>query len=126
LDEFIDQRRALASLYDEALEHIPWIRPIQKERVGCKSAYHLYATLIDEEQLGLSKVDLVAALKKHNIGTQVHYIPIPMQPYYQKQGWSIDAFPGALCYYKQTLSLPLFPLMTPSDVEDVIAVLKHF
>ena len=37
LDEFIDQRRALARLYDQALDEIPWIRPIQKERVGCKS-----------------------------------------------------------------------------------------
>ena len=126
LDEFIDQRRTLARLYDEALEEIPWIRPIQKERSGCKSAYHLYATLIDESKLGMSKVELVQALREKKIGTQVHYIPIPMQPYYQELGWSVADFPGALQYYKQTLSLPLFPLMTPSDVKDVIAVLKQF
>ena len=125
LDEFINQRRALAHLYDQALEDIPWIRPIQKERTGCKSAYHLYATLVDEDQLGMSKVDLVHALRAHQIGTQVHYIPIPMQPYYQERGWTVDDFPGALKYYRQTLSLPLFPLMTPADVEEVVAVLKQ-
>ena len=47
-----------------------------------------------------------------------------MQPYYQNLGWSIDSFPNALKYYNETLSLPLFPSMTPQDVTDVISALK--
>ena len=59
------------------------------------------------------------------IQTQVHYIPVHTQPYYQKNfntAWG--DFPKAENYYKKCLSLPLFPAMTDIDVSKVISVVK--
>jgi perosamine synthetase len=125
LDSFITRRRLLADYYDQRLLTLDWVRPIQRERAGCLSAYHLYAVLIDEARLGIDKRTLVQRLSALKVGTQVHYIPLPMQPFYQALGWSIEDFPGALSYYRQTLSLPLFPSMTFEDVDRVIDALNR-
>jgi perosamine synthetase len=125
LSAFITQRRALAARYDAHLAHIPWIKPIAHERPGSQSAYHLYATLLDESRLGLPKRELVKRLHARGVGTQVHYIPIPMQPYYQGLGWRAERFPGAMSYYQNTLSLPLFTKMTEGDVDRVVEALRE-
>jgi dTDP-4-amino-4,6-dideoxygalactose transaminase len=63
-------------------------------------------------------------MRERGIGTQVHYIPLPMQPYYRDRGWDPAAFPGALRYYERTLSLPLFPAMHEHDVDRVVDALR--
>ena len=59
-------------------------------------------------------------LKKRGIGTQVHYVPLPMQPLHAERGVRAADFPGALRYYERTLSLPLFPGMDDGDPERVV------
>ena len=123
LSRFVTRRRALALAYDAQLAEVPWVQPVA-ESMRRDSALHLYAVLIDFDGLGISRKDLMIALRTKGIGTQVHYIPIPMQPYYRERGWTIDAFPGALRYYQRTLSLPLFPSMADGDVDRVVDGLK--
>jgi len=125
LDAFVTRRRALAARYDALLADLPWLRPIAPERPGSRSAYHLYATLVDEGRLGLPKRELARRLHARGVGTQVHYIPIPMQPYYERLGWRAERFPGALAYYRQTLSLPLFTRMGEGDVDRVVGALRE-
>ena len=60
------------------------------------------------------KSDFVAKTK------QVHYIPITQQPYYKAKGLVSREFPQTDQYYKQALSIPLFPKMTDSDYDRVI------
>ena len=60
-------------------------------------------------------------LKKRGIQTQVHYIPVHTQPYYQenfKTTWG--AYPNAEAYYQKCLSIPLYPAMTDSQIDKVI------
>lgn len=60
-------------------------------------------------------------LKSKNIGTQVHYIPVHTQPYYQEKfGYRWDDFPIAENYYKKALSIPLYPKMSDDDVNYII------
>ena len=66
----------------------------------------------------------MARLREDGIGTQVHYIPVPWQPYYRKR-YGAAAFPGAEAFYRGTLSLPLFPAMTDEDVARVADRLAH-
>jgi dTDP-4-amino-4,6-dideoxygalactose transaminase len=55
----------------------------------------------------------------------VHYIPIPLQPYYRKRyGFKPGDFPGAEQYYTRALSLPMYPELEQSDCERVIDELK--
>jgi dTDP-4-amino-4,6-dideoxygalactose transaminase len=57
-----------------------------------------------------------------DIGSQVHYIPVSMQPYYRQRYGAAD-LPGAQHYYERTLSLPLFPGMSDTDVDRVAEAL---
>ena len=51
-------------------------------------------------------------MREAKIGVNVHYIPVHLQPYYQRLGFNPGDFPAAEQYYRQTISLPLFPAMT--------------
>lgn len=64
----------------------------------------------------------MAALRERGIGSQVHYIPVHLQPYYRHRYGDLS-LPGAESYYARCLSLPLFPGMADHDVERVAAAL---
>lgn len=122
LDRFVEERRHLASVYDRALASLaPSVRPI--ERVpDCRPAWHLYVVRIDFDRLGVDRAALMHALRARGIGTQVHYIPVPWQPYYRERYGETD-LPGASAYYRRALSLPLFPGMMEGDVAQVVETL---
>lgn len=122
LDRFIERRRWIVSRYNEAFKKLKnVIVPIEKD--GMKSSYHLYIIRIDFKKVGKSRAQVMNELKESGIGTQVHYIPVHLQPYYRSRfGYTDGDFPNALTFYQQALSLPLYPKMTDSDVENVINV----
>ena len=124
LDSFVARRRALAALYDSALEPLgPLVRPVARAATGTP-AWHLYTVLIDFESLRVTRAELMARLKDDGIGTQVHYLPVHLQPYYARRYGACD-LPGARRYYERVLSLPLFPAMSDSDVERVAGALSR-
>jgi dTDP-4-amino-4,6-dideoxygalactose transaminase len=64
----------------------------------------------------------VRALAEEGIRTQVHYIPVPRQPYYRARYGELR-LPGAEAYYRRTLSLPLYAGMDETDVDRVVDAL---
>lgn len=120
LGRFVSRRRALAAHYDRRLSELAAVTPVTPTSARSKSAYHLYAVLIAFAE---ARSEVMLRLKARGIGTQVHYIPLPMQPYYRARGWRVDDFPGALRYYERTLSLPLSAAMAESDVDRVVDTL---
>jgi len=124
LDRFVARRRALAARYDEGLADLtPLVRPIAKSPAG-RAAWHLYGVLIDFEAAGVGRARLMERLKAVGIGTQVHYIPVHLQPYYRERYGALS-LPGAERYYTRTLSLPLFPAMRDEDVDRVVDALAQ-
>ncbi|MCC6214423.1 MAG: UDP-4-amino-4,6-dideoxy-N-acetyl-beta-L-altrosamine transaminase [Polyangiaceae bacterium] len=123
LDDFLARRRALAARYDTLLAEVPHVRPIARGPEGAESAWHLYAVLIDFAAVGRTRGEVMLALRERGIGSQVHYIPVPAQPYYRRRGADPARFPGALRYYERTLSLPLFPALRDDDPDRVVAAL---
>lgn len=122
LDGFVTRRRDLAARYDRALATLtPLLKPITRVRTG-DPGWHLYAVLIDFKAVDKTRAEVMTALREAGVGTQVHYIPVHLQPYYRNRYGDID-LPGARQYYERTLSLPLFPTMADSDVERVAAAL---
>lgn len=90
-----------------------------------KHAYHLFVVQIDFERFGVCRADVMNTLKEAGIGTQVHYIPIHLQPYYRmRYGTAPGDFPQAERYYARALSLPMYPDLTEADCERVIGALK--
>lgn len=124
LDRFIERRREIAALYDSYFKKTKTIRPL-KELCHNRSAYHLYPVLIDFKKTGLTRTEIMRELQEKGIGSQVHYIPIPLQPYYRNRyGFKAEEFPAALNYYRECLSLPLFPTLTDNEVTFIAEFLQ--
>lgn len=124
LDQNVARRRDLVDRYAELLAPLaPIVTPIRK-LPDCDAAWHLAVVLIDFTRAGVDRATVMGRMKNEGIGTQVHYIPVPRQPYYERLYGLIDC-PGAMAYYERTLSLPLFPDMTDGDVERVVQTLTR-
>ncbi len=112
----LKKRRAIAQRYDEAFQGSP-IRPLVKPMDG-GHAYHLYVIQTEERK------SLYDYLRSQGIYTQVHYIPVHLQPYYQNLGWRKGDLPQAEKYYDQCLSLPMYPELAPEQQEQIIELTK--
>ena len=80
--------------------------------------------LIDFDSLGMSRAQLMRLLQERGIGTQVHYFPVHLQPYYRRRYGELR-LPGAEAYYRRVLSLPLFPGMRDTDPDLVVGELAR-
>jgi perosamine synthetase len=125
LPRFLARRRALAARYDALLAQLEHVRPVAVGTPDTLSAYHLYAILIDFAAVGRDRAAVMAGLRERGVLTQVHYIPVPAQPYYQDRGADMREYPGAQAYYERTLSVPLYPAMADADVDRVVAALRE-
>jgi dTDP-4-amino-4,6-dideoxygalactose transaminase len=115
-----------SSEQSERISHIPYPSGAAAEssETPCVS-YHLYTVQIDFEALGKSRVEVMAELREKGVGTQVLYIPVYLQPWYQQTyGYEAGKCPKAEAYYLKSLSLPLYPAMSDDDVETVIASVR--
>ena len=77
---------------------------------------------IDFDAIGKTRDDVIRGLHAHQIGTQVHYIPLYRQPYF-KARYGPMRLPGAEAFYASVLALPLYPAMADGDPERVAAAL---
>ena len=124
LDRFIARRVEIAQTYDLAFKHLKNVKVAQKG-TRALSAHHLYNIRVDFKKLGISKNELFELFKKEGISLHVFYIPIPMQPYYRdKLKTDISDYPNALKYYREAVTLPLYPDMTDKDINNVINAVK--
>lgn len=124
LDAFVSARRSLADTYDRLLAPFaPYVLPPHRVD-GCDPGWHLYAARMDFTGLEIPREQVISRLKVAGVGTQVHYIPVHTQPYYQSLVGQ-QQLPGAMAYYRATLSLPLFPSMTTADVERVAKTIEE-
>ena len=124
LDYFLKQRSRCVALYDQLIDPLsPIVRPTRRV-AGQRTGWHLYVVRIDFSALGTTRAAVMAELRRQNILTQVHYIPVHRQPYYRRLNPSLS-LPGADAYYDATLSLPLFPAMQDSDVQRVVKALAQ-
>lgn len=125
LGRFIKRRNEIAKVYDKLLKDHPYIKlPVCKE--GVYSAYHLYPVEISFDKIGITRNEFFKSMAKKDINLQVHYIPVHLQPYYQKRfGFKKGDFPIAEAYYKRAVSLPIYPLLTDKDVHYVVECIKE-
>jgi len=120
VDAMQKRRRAIVEQYDEALGELPEVeRPVQRPDV--ESAWHIYLLRLRPELLKIDRGAFIEELRRRNIGTSVHFIPVHEHTYYRERyGWRPDDFPVAHRQFERMLSLPLSPAHTDQDVADVI------
>ena len=122
LDDFVSVRHKLATRYDELLEDLPIITPYRDSRYY--SALHLYVIRLRLDSIKSTHTQIFCGLREKGIGVNVHYIPVHMQPYYARQGFSIGDYPAAEKYYQEAISLPLYPSMSHEDQSEVVTALE--
>ena len=120
LDDFIRARQRYARLYDDAFADLQEVEtPVA--RPGRNHVYHLYVIRLQLDRLAIDRAQFIEALKAHNIGASVHFIPVHLHPFYQERfGYRRGDLPQAEAIYDRIVSLPLYPRMTEGDVHDVI------
>lgn len=65
-------------------------------------------------------------LRSNNIGVQLHYSPVHLQPYYRNLGFNEGDFPNAEIYGKSAISIPIYPTMTEENQSYIIHKIKKY
>ncbi len=124
LEKFLQERRLLAKKYDQTLGEVKWLRTPPVPSPDNCHAYHIYPVLLEAD---VNRIEFYTYLRAHNIGSQVHYIPVHLQPYYRRRfGYKLGDFPKTENFYAREISLPIFPGLTSVQQEYVIRVIKKF
>ncbi len=120
LDAFIATRQHYAARYDQAFAALPGVSTLARHN-DRNHVYHLYVIQLDPST-GIDRAAFTEAMRERKIGTSVHFIPVHLHPFYaHTYGYQRGDLPGAEAIYDRSVSLPLYPLMTEDDLEDVIA-----
>jgi len=122
LDEFVALRHKCQVRYDELLIDLSITTPYQD--LNSYSALHLYPIRIQIDKVKSTRKEIFEALRKNDIGVNVHYIPVHTQPYYENMGFRKGDYPNAENYYESAISIPLFHVMTFEQQDQVIAALE--
>ena len=128
LDRFIRRRAEIIAAYNAAFASLAGVQIPHVANIGTRSprvAWHLYVLQMNFAALGRTRTQVMQQLRDEGVGTQVHYIPVHLQPYYRRRhGYGPGKCPVAESYYQRCLSLPLYPAMTDKDVEHVIRAVR--
>ena len=120
LDGFIKAREKIAKKYDKAFSGSGALKTPFVEK-NIKHAWHLYPLLLEKDKLKIDRAEFIKKLSKAGIGTSVHFIPIPLHPYYKGLGLCMDGLPATASVFENEISLPIYPKMIDEDVECVIS-----
>ncbi|WP_369765661.1 UDP-4-amino-4,6-dideoxy-N-acetyl-beta-L-altrosamine transaminase [Flavobacterium sp. WC2429] len=117
-EQGIGKRRKIASVYNVAFKNTSFVKG--QSGVVPGHAYHLYVIEV-EDRLGLYNY-----LRENKIFAQIHYIPCHLMPYYRQFGWKEGDMPNAESYYKNCISLPIYPTLTEEEQQFVIDKVLDF
>ena len=120
LDSFVESRRRLAERYDCLLADQPLTTP--QRDPACDSAWHLYVVQLHDARRRRAVFERMRAA---GIGVNVHYIPVHLQPDYQRLGFAPGDFAVAEDYYSRAITLPLFPQLNDVDQDRVVTTLRE-
>jgi dTDP-4-amino-4,6-dideoxygalactose transaminase len=120
LDEWTQDRRAVAARYDAGFAACAGLQPPFEEE-GCRNVYHQYTIRTARRDA------LQHALKARGIGTAVYYpLPLHLQPAYADLGGKAGDLPAAEAAAGAVLSLPISPDLAAEDQALVIRSVLEF
>lgn len=122
LSSFAARRKAITAVYDSCFAGHSGAMVRFGTVENCDPVLHLYVALVDFGAIGTDRAAFMRKLHERGIGTQVHYLPIHLQPYYAALNPGL-VLEGAETYYQRCLSLPIYPAMQDEDAEWVFSVL---
>lgn len=114
----LERRRLLAKNYYQSLKDKSYIK--NQSGLVDGHAYHLYILEVK------NRLGLYDHLKSQKINTQIHYIPCHLMPYYRELGWKEGDLQNAESYYKECISLPMYPSLSEKDQKRIIRLIIDF
>ena len=120
LDYYVLRRHELANRYNKFLQDLPLIIPYQN--TDGYSSFHLYIIRLKDEKKHKS---VFKYLRNKGIFVNLHYIPVHTHPYYQKTMIKFTDLKHSEQYYKDAMSIPLYPTMTERQQDHVISLLRE-
>ena len=118
LDQFIQIRAHYAQMYNRAFSDLEEV-DIPPDSSSCRHAWHLYILRLNLDRLRIDRKAFIQELRRRGIGTSVHFIPIPLHPFFARLPLASYECPRALHLYQRIVSLPLYPAMTEEQVHYV-------
>jgi len=115
--EGVAKRNNIANRYKEAFRGKIKYQSLGE---GNLNAHHLFVIEV------ANRKGLYDALRNHNIYAQIHYIPVHTLPYYKEIGYGSADLSNAENYYKDCISLPMYPTLTAQEQEFVIDKIISF
>lgn len=121
LPRWLERRQEIARRYDEAFHGTPDFQPLAV-LPSVSHGYHLYVIRLRD---GIDRTSFFKAMRAEGIGVNVHYLPVHLHPFYQERfGLGRGLCPVAEEAYEHILTLPVFPQMTDSDIDDVVTATR--
>lgn len=114
LDKFVVERQCIANRYNQYFRGTNVKTP--KKNKNILSSFHLYIIKVDKK----IRNDLFRRLRETGIFVNLHYIPIYRQPYYSTLGFLPKNYPEAEKYYREAISIPIFPGLSNKDQSYVV------
>lgn len=121
IDKFIEQRNKIVSKYNSLFEGHHFVMKPTLD-LKSKSSHHLYIIRILEDKL-INKKNIFNKLRNNGFFVNVHYLPIYKHPYYQNKNY--DNYPNAEKYYKEAISLPIFPGLQNKTINKVYETINN-
>jgi dTDP-4-amino-4,6-dideoxygalactose transaminase len=119
LEQWTEARRARAREYDALLKDSPIVKA-PKQVEGRRHVYHVYAVRHADRDA------LQKQLQAEGVSTNLHYpIPVHLQEAHKDLGYKVGDFPQSEAAANEVLSLPMFPELTSSQVEQVVAAVHQ-
>jgi len=126
VDEMNAKRTELAMLYRELLSGVDEILPLADPAYPMTHAWHLFIVRVDTDRAKIDRDEFMRRLKEKNIGTGLHFRAVHLHKYYtEAMGMRRGILPNTEWNSDRICSLPLFPGMTPGDVDDVVSAIKE-
>jgi UDP-4-amino-4,6-dideoxy-N-acetyl-beta-L-altrosamine transaminase len=122
LENFVEKRHKIANIYFDQLKSPGIVLPFQHK--NSYSSFHLFILSFTDEDGTYSRNQVFNRLRESGVNVNLHYIPIYRHPFYQKMGFNFDDLPVSENYYKQAISIPIFPSLNNEQQEFVIDVIN--
>lgn len=123
VDAYVARRHEIARYYEERLEVLPVTLTSQISEAY--SGLHLYVVRLDLGKTNKDHLSIFKDMQCADIGVNLHYIPVHLQPYYKALGFNRGDFPVAEDYYARAISLPMFPKLTAENLDHVVVTLER-
>lgn len=113
-------RRANAAYYSSALADLADVRTPTIDPAN-ESIFNQYTLRVERRD------DLQAHLKARGIGSAIYYpLPLHLQPCFGYLGYQLGAFPESERAAREVLSLPIYPELTSSQLDEVVSAIRAF